>query len=164
MKNNIVANIFKKRKAMEKAESKTIKSLLKKKGVKKINWKVKYWNKFSIYIRMRDALPESGLCFCISCGKPEHWKNTDAGHYINRQFTSIIYNELNVHAQCRSCNRFQEGNQAEYRKNIVKKYGENAVLTLEAAKGKKKYHTFELEALYTICMNDIKRIKQEKGI
>jgi hypothetical protein len=55
----------------------------------------------------------------------------DAGHYITRTRKSVMFNEINVHAQCRKCNRFQEGNHFLYRKWLVEKYGEEKVKDLE---------------------------------
>lgn len=131
---------------------------------KKINWKRKLWRVFSIYVRLRDALPESGLCYCISCFKRFHWSSMDCGHYINRRFTAIIYNEINNNAQCRQCNRFTEGNQHGYYHGLIKKYNVKTVEVLGAAKGFKKYHDFELQELYKIYQEKIKVLKKEKGL
>ena len=38
----------------------------------------------------------------------------DAGHFIGRQHLITRYDERNVHAQCRKCNRFEYGRQYEY--------------------------------------------------
>ena len=34
-----------------------------------------------------------------------------------------MFDEINVHAQCKKCNRFLYGNGAEYSARIIKKYG-----------------------------------------
>ena len=88
---------------------------------------------FSIYIRNRDA-DENGICRCISCGKRDYWKNMDAGHFINRKHLSLRWDERNVHAQCRSCNRFDEGNVLGYTKAIIRKYGSAILDELEVKK------------------------------
>ena len=61
---------------------------------------------------------------------------------------SLRFSEANCHAQCRHCNRFQEGNIQDYRKGLIKKIGEPKVLLLEAQKNiTNKITNFELEIL-----------------
>jgi hypothetical protein len=40
---------------------------------------------------------------------------------------SLRYDEKNVNAQCRECNRFNEGNAIGYHAGLVKKYGEAVI-------------------------------------
>lgn len=102
---------------------------------------------FSEYIRRRDA-DSNGYVRCISCGKVIHWKDSDCGHYINRRHNSVRYDEMNCNAQCRKCNRFDEGNIQGYRKGLIKKYGEKAVELLEMKKFNKcKLGKLEINAL-----------------
>ena len=77
-------------------------------------WKTKIDKPFHEYIRRRDADNDSGYCKCISCQKPIHFTESDAGHFIGRGALATRYDEQNVHAQCRKCNRFQYGRQYEY--------------------------------------------------
>ena len=77
---------------------------------------------FSIFIRLRDS-NENGYIRCISCGKIVHWKKSDCGHFINRKHLSTRWHEKNCNAQCRACNRFDEGNFPGYLVGINKKYG-----------------------------------------
>lgn len=81
---------------------------------------------FSEYIRRRDA-GENGYVRCISCGKIVHWEQSDAGHYVNRKHMSLRYDEKNVNAQCRDCNRFNEGNMIGYAKGLIAKYGQGVI-------------------------------------
>lgn len=76
---------------------------------------------FSLYIRLRDS--RDGLCKCITCGKLFSIKEGDAGHFISRKHESTRYDEKNVAAQCRYCNRFSQGKQFEFGGAIDKKYG-----------------------------------------
>ena len=101
----------------------------------KTNLKAKLDKVFSLYIRARDSAPYQGKYFkCISCGKILPISQADCGHYINRRHMATRFSEINCHAQCRSCNRFDEGNIMEYRKTLVQIYGEEQVLLLEASK------------------------------
>lgn len=90
---------------------------------------------FSLYIRTRDAQPYEGRFFrCISCGRILPIEKADCGHYVNRQHMATRFSENNCHAQCRSCNRFDEGNMQGYRASLVEKFGEQKVELLEAMK------------------------------
>lgn len=86
--------------------------MAKKKTLK--YWKTKVDKVFHEYIRRRDVDNDTGYCKCISCDKPIHYDESDAGHFISRQHLSTRYDERNVYAQCRKCNRFEYGRQYEY--------------------------------------------------
>lgn len=90
--------------------------MAKKKTLK--YWKTKIDKPFHEYIRRRDADDNSGYCSCKSCGKPIHFTESDAGHFIGRQHLSTRWDERNVHSQCRKCNRFEYGRQYEYSLNL----------------------------------------------
>ena len=72
--------------------------------------------------------------------------DTDCENFISRRFQSTRYDEKNAHAQCKKCNRFENGNQYEHGKAIDRKYGEGtADQLLEKSKMKciRKAHDFE---------------------
>ena len=77
-------------------------------------WKTKIDREFHDYIRRRDADNETGYCTCVSCNKIIHYTESDGGHFISRKHLSTRYDEENVNAQCRKCNRFEDGRQFEY--------------------------------------------------
>ena len=87
---------------------------------------------FSEFIRKRDT--KGGFGRCISCGKIITYDTSDCGHYVNRKHMSTRFDEQNCNAQCRSCNRFDEGNIQGYRKGLIAKYGEKVVDMLEYKK------------------------------
>ena len=73
------------------------------------------WKWFSLFVRLRDCVEGThGFARCISCGKAQHYKDMDAGHYISRRWKPTKYDERNVHAQCVHCNRDLSGNVEEY--------------------------------------------------
>jgi hypothetical protein len=41
-------------------------------------------------------------------------EQADAGHIISRREMATRFDEMNVHAQCRECNRYHEGRHALY--------------------------------------------------
>ncbi len=119
---------------------------------------------FSEFIRLRDA-NKDGYVRCISCGKLKHWKDVDNGHYINRKHMSTRYSEKNCNGQCRACNRFDEGNMIGYTKGLIKKYGQGILEELEVLKFQtSKFSKFELEVLAKHYKEEVKKLKQIKGV
>jgi len=89
----------------------------------------KAWEAFSKMIRARDEI--NGFFRCPTCGYTKPIDQADAGHYISRVKKAVMFEEMNVHAQCRHCNRMQEGNHFLYRKWLVEKFGIERVEELE---------------------------------
>lgn len=119
---------------------------------------------FSEYIRLRDS-DDNGYCTCISCNKIAYYKDMDAGHYINRKHMSTRYDEFNVHSQCRSCNRFDEGNSVGYARGLINKYNGDILDLLIAKKfNHNKLHDFEAQALIDHYRVKIKEFKQKKSL
>ena len=101
---------------------------------------------FSKYIRARDS--KDGMFRCCSCGQLKPYEQADAGHFVNRRWMATRWREDNVHAQCRSCNRFDEGNAVGYTLFMISKYGQPHVEYLNSLKNAGcKYTDFELELL-----------------
>ena len=114
---------------------------------------------FSEYIRLRDTAghTKDGYFRCISCGQIKPYSQADCGHYIGRQHMATRYNEINCNAQCRFCNRFNEGLKGGYRQGLVQKYGEDKVLLLESQQVKTaKISVFEYEELIKFYQQKIK--------
>jgi hypothetical protein len=79
---------------------------------------------------------------CISCGAPI----SDGGHYYPAgQYSGLIFDEMNVHGQCRQCNHFRSGNLIEYRIGLIMRYGNEYVNELEskAKNGRDRKYTRE---------------------
>jgi hypothetical protein len=91
-------------------------------------------------IRM-EAADEQGNCRCVTCGKRDHYKKMDAGHFIPGRRQSILFIEENLHPQCVYCNRHLYGNTAEYGLYMLKRYGKKKVEQLRAAKNQTKTYT-----------------------
>ena len=124
---------------------------------KKPDLKAKLDKVFSEYIRKRDT--RNGVFKCISCGRILPYEQADCGHYINRKHMSTRFDEMNCNAQCRSCNRFDEGNIQGYRRGLVALYGEQQVTLLEAKKHNlRKYSDFEYEVLIKHYKEEIKKL------
>ena len=68
---------------------------------------------FSQYIRLSNA-DNRGMCTCVTCGKKDHWKRMDAGHFMSRKHYATRWDEDNVQVQCKSCNLYNQGEQYKY--------------------------------------------------
>ena len=72
------------------------------------------------YIRKRDEGKP-----CISCGTP-YKSDFDAGHfYPAGKYSNLKFNEFNINGQCIKCNRFNNGNESDYRLNLPLRIGED---------------------------------------
>ena len=78
---------------------------------------------FSIYIRRRYAVNE--IAECYTCGKKDHYKKLQAGHFASRRHYSTRWNEYNVQVQCYGCNIANQGMQFQFGKNLCSQYGDN---------------------------------------
>jgi hypothetical protein len=127
----------------------------KKKQLSKTTAKTKAWAWFSKYIRLRDCLRTTGTLEhgkCISCGKLVPMALFDAGHFVSRRYNSTLFDERNVSGQCRFCNRYLHGNLLEYRRQLVKMFGEGIDTELEDKATEIKKYSIEdykeIEELY----------------
>jgi len=123
-------------------------------------WKNKIDKPFHEYIRRRDADNNTGYCGCISCGKKVHFTQTDAGHFIGRQHLATRYDERNVHAQCRKCNRFEYGRQYEYSIALGKKLSNQL---LQKSRGVLKLTDPEWQEIYDTYKTKLEEIKKQQN-
>lgn len=110
---------------------------------------------FSKYIRKRDT-NKQGYIKCY-CGKIITYEEADASHFVSRQHLSTRYDEQNVHASCRHCNRFLEGNKEDYSLFLIQKYGCEIIEKLN----KKKYevcYNFPFEEKIEYYKNKVKEL------
>lgn len=99
---------------------------------------------FQKWIRLRDSDKP-----CISCGSTQA-DTFDGGHFYKAEvYSGLIFNENNCHKQCRKCNRFMNGNELNFRKGLIERYGIDFVNNLDNicdANRVKKYTKEELIA------------------
>ena len=115
---------------------------------------------FSTYIRKRDS--KDGYFVCCSCGQWKPYEQADAGHFINRRWMLLRFDERNVHAQCRSCNRFDEGNNVGYTRFMIRKYGDDVVDILLSMKRSHSWTDFELDILIKDYKQKIQDLDNER--
>lgn len=88
------------------------------------------WTWFSKYVRLRDCIEttRTKVCFkCISCKKITPFVWNDAGHFITIACKATKFDERNVHAQCATCNRFQQGNWDQMYVAILEKHWQETI-------------------------------------
>ena len=110
---------------------------------------------FNEWVRLRDAdLP------CVSCGR-HHDGQYHAGHYRTVAANPAIrFEPLNVHKQCAPCNNHKSGDIVNYRIELVKRIGAEAVEWLEGPHEPKKYTVEQLKAMtaeYRAKTRELKR-------
>jgi hypothetical protein len=99
---------------------------------------------FQRWVRLRDKGKP-----CISCGSTDTL--VDGGHYLKAElFSGLIFHEMNCNGQCQDCNRGKDGNTDEYRVGMVNKYGETAVLLLEASAPRNRQYGYRRDELNEI--------------
>lgn len=90
---------------------------------------------FNRFIKFRDRLAGHG---CICCGAPLDWDSgkpggsVDAGHFMSRGSSiELAFDERNVNAQRKSCNRAGGTTRAKFVAGMVARYGQAVVDELE---------------------------------
>ena len=107
---------------------------MKDKNKTKAKCKKDAWDAFAKYIKLRDALRTTGspdYCECFTCDRSGHISGFDAGHFIPGRHNANLFSERGVQAQCKECNAWHGGRQLEYRRQIIKLYGEGVDEELE---------------------------------
>jgi hypothetical protein len=77
---------------------------------------------FSQYIRQKDAVNE--IATCVTCGKKDHWKKLQNGHFQSRSHYSTRWDENNVGVQCYGCNISRSGEQFKFSQYLGNKLSE----------------------------------------
>jgi len=99
---------------------------------------------FSLYIRQRDANLD-GFTECFTCGRSNHWKKLQCGHFMSRARYSTRWDEENCRPQCYGCNVMQQGQQYIFAQNLDKESPGKADAMHVASLQVVKFSTVELE-------------------
>lgn len=117
------------------------------------------------YVRERDY----GRA-CISCHSlpPETSTLTiqafDAGHYRSRGAAPHLrFHLLNIHSQCKQCNRDLSGNVVEMRKGMVARLGEDRVQAIEHDDTPRQYSVDDLKRIKRIFAKRAKQYRKRRG-
>ncbi|MBP92905.1 MAG: recombinase [Flavobacteriaceae bacterium] len=132
------------------------------KSISKIKKELDKW--FSLFIRLRDATNE-GLCQCFTCGKVDHYKKLQCGHFMSRRHHSTRWNEVNCQVQCVKCNMFGQGEQYKFGLNLDSKWGEGTSEELQyEARQIVKITRPEYEGEISYYKSLVNKFKKEKEI
>jgi hypothetical protein len=86
-----------------------------------------------LLVRLK-ASDDNGYCQCVTCGKVDHYKQMQGGHFIERGRTATKLIEENIHPQCPYCNLRKMKTASGvllYREFMVETYGEDFVKKME---------------------------------
>jgi hypothetical protein len=100
-------------------------------------------NIFSQYIRLRYSKNE--IATCVTCGKQDHWKKMQNGHFISRKHYATRFDEDNCQVQCSGCNVFRYGEQYLFSKYLGADLSEELLM-----KSRKIQKFSDSELLYMI--------------
>jgi 5-methylcytosine-specific restriction endonuclease McrA len=81
---------------------------------------------FSLYIRLRNS-DYRGYSTCVTCGKVDHYKKLQAGHFASRKHYATRWHEDNVQVQCYGCNVMQQGQQYLFAKWLGTDLADNLI-------------------------------------
>lgn len=136
--------------------------MAKKKSLKTL--KTKAAQLFQLYVRLRDT-DENGNGNCCSCGKFVHYKCADAGHFVSRRFLATLFDERNVHLQCKGCNGFNNGCPEGYSLFLIDRYGVEEIERLNQEKQKSiKIYQYDYENMIELYTQRINEIRTERGL
>lgn len=89
-------------------------------------------------LRRMECADDNGYAKCVSCGKLDHYKNMDGGHFIPKGSSSRwSLEETNIWAQCKGCNGYgmRHGSaEAQYTIHMIDFYGKDYVEHMLATK------------------------------
>lgn len=121
----------------------------KRKKSEKQRLKEKAWKLCSEYIRRKYA-DFNGFVKCCTCPTTKHWKEMQAGHYVDGHNNTVMFDEMLTHPQCIKCNLklpgCLAGNKIQYTIFMMKKYD----LTIEQIEEieNRKFKTVDCDEQY----------------
>lgn len=142
--------------AQDKRETKAKLAKMKTRG----QWIAEAQATFNAFIRARDAGRP-----CICCGRTRDSSQAtggvwDAGHFRSRgSAPHLRFDERNVHAQLKYCNRYASGNMAGYRLGLIDRIGLEAVEALESDQTARKWPVDELKAIKAEYLAKVKALR-----
>jgi len=100
---------------------------------------------FSLHVRQRN-MDENQNVSCYTCGRSNHYKKMQCGHFMTRARYSTRWDEVNCQTQCYGCNVMQQGKQYEFGLNLDKEFGVGVSENLyRKSMQTVKFMTYELE-------------------
>jgi hypothetical protein len=106
---------------------------------------------FSQYIRRKDAIED--IAKCVTCGKNDHYKKLQCGHFMSRRHYSTRWHENNVGVQCYGCNISRHGEQFKFSLYLGDKLSEEMFVMSHKTVKFADVDLIELIELYTTKLN-----------
>ena len=110
-------------------------------------------NIFSQYIRLRYSKNE--IATCVTCGKQDHWKKMQNGHFISRKHYATRFDEDNCQVQCAGCNVFRYGEQYLFSKYLGSDLSEELLIKSRNIQKFTDNELLEMIELYTEKVNNL---------
>lgn len=112
---------------------------------------------FSRWLR-RSGADKNGFCKCFICGKSQHYKCAEAGHYIKRGNSFLRYDARNVKINCHKCNQVLDGNYALYTKKLEEENPGITSILIEEGNVVYKFTRQELKDMISDYSNKLKQL------
>lgn len=109
---------------------------------------------FSEYIRRRYA--KDGIAICVTCGKTDHYKSLQAGHFISRKQYATRWDEDNVQVQCVACNVYRYGEQYKFGLYLG---SEKSQELLQKSRQTVKFLDYELQEMIELYKHKVAELK-----
>jgi hypothetical protein len=117
---------------------------------------------FSQYVRLRNA-NDMGNAKCVTCGKIDHWKKQQCGHFQSRKHYTTRWDEVNCQVQCSGCNVFKYGEQYKFGIYLDQNFGEGtAESLLQKSRQTIKFSNIELLAMIERYEFEIKELHRNR--
>jgi hypothetical protein len=108
---------------------------------------------FSQYIRLRYSKNE--IATCVTCGKQDHWKKMQNGHFISRKHYATRFDEDNCQVQCAGCNVFRYGEQYLFSKYLGVDLSEELLIKSRKIQKFSDNELLEMIELYNEKVNNL---------
>lgn len=109
---------------------------------------------FSEYVRRRYA--KDDIAECVTCGKRDHYKSLQAGHFISRKQYATRWDEDNVQVQCVACNVYRYGEQYKFGLYLG---AEKSQELLQKSRQTIKYLDYELQEMIEIYKHKLAQLE-----
>ena len=110
---------------------------------------------FSEYIRRRKA--KNDIAECVTCGKKDHWKNLQAGHFMSRKHYATRWDDRNVEVQCVGCNVYRYGEQYKFSKYLGDDLADEL---LALSRETRKFSNIDIEEMIEQYCEKIERLQK----
>lgn len=113
---------------------------------------------FSLYIRKRNSKNE--IAECYTCGRSDHYKKLQCGHFMSRKNYATRWNEINCQVQCYACNVARYGEQFKFGLKLDIDYGKGCAEELQIESNKiVKYSNADLLAKIEFYKNKLLQLE-----